>query len=399
MRNIRFKQIFYTFPNRLKSLLTSKAAYHLPVLVMLFTLLNALLFWKLGIRIVDDSPRYLQYANNIIEKGFYFDPHEFWYFTYTAFIIAIRSLHDSIAAVIIAQYILSLLGMISLYHAASRLYASKGSGFVAAVLYIGFFEISIYNSYILCESLYISLTAISLNILVYYYKKTYPLWTLVLGPLILLATVFAKPTGMGLLAGVLAVSLYGLLRNIPKLHWRIATSICIALPFLLLVNKMLTPFGFMNDYQRGELIFGMFHYPDSPHYTLLTIERPDPLYFPDTSLPPLIRLILFILNHPIYWIQLFLGKVFLLFSHIRPFWATWHNLYSLLFLIPVYAAVVFNLFGEKDIKLKIFVLIFIGFHALSVGMLTDDWDGRFLLPVLPLIFLLVNVKKLTDLKT
>ncbi len=117
----------------LRKLIIGKETYHLPALIFLFAVLNSLLYWKLGIRIVNDSPRFLQYASNIIEKGFYFDHHEFWYFTYTAFMISIRFVHDSIAAVIIAQYILSLLGLLSLYYAASRLSESKKAGFTTCI--------------------------------------------------------------------------------------------------------------------------------------------------------------------------------------------------------------------------------------------------------------------------
>jgi len=154
---------------------------------------------------------------------------------------------------------------------------------------------------------------------------------------------------------------------------------------------MLTTYGFMNDYQRGELIFGMFQYPNSPYYDILTINRPDNLYYPEESYPPLIRLILFIVHHPIYWLKLIFGKLFLFFLHVRPFWASWHNIYSILFLVPVYAFFFKGLFfGKATWKIKLFSMVLIGFHALSVGMLTDDWDGRFLLPVLPLFFLIAG---------
>lgn len=38
--------------------------------------------------------------------------------------------------------------------------------------------------------------------------------------------------------------------------------------------------------------------------------------------------------------------------------------------------------------MKIFVLIFLAVSSLSVALLSDNWNSRFLMPILPLIFLL-----------
>jgi len=41
----------------------------------------SVLYYKYGIKVVYDSPRYLNYAQNL-HQGFYVDSLNFWYFTY-----------------------------------------------------------------------------------------------------------------------------------------------------------------------------------------------------------------------------------------------------------------------------------------------------------------------------
>ena len=360
----------------------------LGILILIFAVLNLFLYFKLGIKVANDSPRYINYASNILENGFYFDPHEFWYISYPLFLILVKSVHNSFEAIVLAQYLLSFTGLICLYLASLKLFENHLSAFITGLLYVGFFEISIYNSYILCESLYLSSLCISFFFLSKWYKKEFSVWSLVLGFSVILFTCFVKPTGIALIGALVIIGLFKVFTKLESKPLKIIGGIIILIPFIFLLNKMLTPFGFMNDYSRGELIFGMFQYTDSPFYNSLTIVPPKNLYFPNEDYPALIRLSLFIIHHPIYWTQLFFGKLFYLFAHIRPFWSTAHNIFSLTFLLPAYWFFIKGIkSGKTGMELRLFALTYINIHALSVGMLTDDWDGRFLLPILVMVFL------------
>ncbi|WP_113922807.1 glycosyltransferase family 39 protein [Cognataquiflexum aquatile] len=362
--------------------------WSLLVFVILFTILNSLLFLKLGIKVVDDSPRYLGYADRIMEMGFFFDPHEFWYISYPLFMILVRMVHDSMEMVIISQVLLSLGALVAIYLTSLKLFKNPVAAFLTGFLYMLFFEISIYNYYILCESFFVSMTCISLYFLVKWYKNEITPANIILGTLVLVLTLFAKPTGIVLLAAIISYWIYRIFASIHRPVLKICLGLGLLIPLFLLGNKMLTTFSFMNEYIRGDVIFGMFQYKNSPHYELLTVARPDTLYIPDAQHSPLVRLFLFVLFNPIYWGTLFLSKIFLFLFHIRPFWSTWHNLFSLIYLIPVYY------FAMKAIRKKtvtgeesVFVMVYILFHAMIVGIMTEDWDGRFLIPVLPVILI------------
>jgi len=55
-------------------------------LSLLYLLVSLYLFNKYGIRIMNDSPRYLNYAADLNTKGIYFDPLNFWYISYVFFV-------------------------------------------------------------------------------------------------------------------------------------------------------------------------------------------------------------------------------------------------------------------------------------------------------------------------
>lgn len=365
----------------------------LAVLGMLFLVLNISLFSVLGIRVVSDSPRYLEYANELKATGLFIDPHNIWYIGYPIFILAIQSIHNSLEAIIIAQYVLSMVAVICLYQASLVLFDNKKVAFASALLYIIFFEISIYNSYILCESLYISSIAISLYFLSKLYKGQLSKGGIVLALIPVFFAVTSKPTGVAMIAGFIAVGIYWAWKKLDHKLSRIGFAIFLVIPFFLLINKMLSTYGFISAYESGEIIYGVTQYAHKPFYKYVAIPPPADLFIPAGHYPPLLQMILFIIHHPIYWGQLFFSKLFYFFIHIRPFWSLWHNIFVLSILLPVYG---FVLKGVHDktlpLNIRIFTLSYISVHMLSIGLLTDDWDGRFLLPILSVLFIIFNNK-------
>ncbi|MFC4873609.1 hypothetical protein [Negadavirga shengliensis] len=362
---------------------------HLAFLTASFALLNTFLFRQLGIRVVNDSPRYLEYAANMGTNGFYIDPHNIWYIGYSFFILGVRSVHDSLGAIVLAQYLFSFMGLIAVYFAAGKVTANWLMALATAMLYLVFFEISIYNSYILCESLFVSMNAICLYFLVNWYRGNRQWFYLVPGALVLIYTVSIKPTGIALMGAMLALFIFFLWRRLGSAVLKTAFVGLVAIGFLVLVNRMLATYGMMNDYRLGEIVYGVSGFDQSNFYPLLTVERPEQLYLPGRSYGPLAQIVLFIGHHPLYWSKLFFGKLFYYFAHIRPYWSLWHNVYSVLLLVPLYGFAIKGMISFSPTA-RIFVLAFICIHALSIGLTTVDWDGRFLLPLLPLLFVLAG---------
>jgi hypothetical protein len=92
-----------------------------------------------------------------------------------------------------------------------------------------------------------------------------------------------------------------------------------------------------------------------------------------------------------------MAKLFYLFGQIRPFYSGLHNSFLLVFLTPVYSGFIAGLSKLRMRKSIFFYSItFIAVHSLSIGFMSVDWDGRFLLPMLPLIFI-IGVPSLIEL--
>src|SRR5690606_39449101 len=102
------------------------------------------------------------------------------------------------SVIIICQYIIGYLAVVAIYETGLLLFNHKLRALFPALLMIGFIEIPMWNSFILSESFYISFTCFSLYFLVALYKKGINPFRLIAAILIVLITVFSKPTGIAL---------------------------------------------------------------------------------------------------------------------------------------------------------------------------------------------------------
>lgn len=327
----------------------------------LWFLVNVFLYSRHGVLIVADSERYLEYGRGIL-SGFYIDSFNIWYVGYALFI---AMMGGSVVAIIIAQYVLSLLAVVALYRTCMLLFDTR-SAVITCILFICFPDISQWNSYVLTESLFTSFTCFSVYLLASIYKGDRRPWIITLAAVVILFTILIKPTGVALLAAVLVVTIK-----------RTSLRIVLAILFFMLLNLMLSNYLIISSYRSGEII-----------YAGLFTEPPSGLYDPPASYPALVQIMAFILHHPFYWAKLFFLKTWYLLSHTRPFWSLGHNLFSAAALLLSYLALFVGL-RHKGISrdVVIFAITFLLIHILSVGMTSDDWDGRFLIPMLPVIFI------------
>ncbi|MEX2567496.1 MAG: hypothetical protein WD431_16240 [Cyclobacteriaceae bacterium] len=88
------------------------------------------------------------------------------------------------------------------------------------------------------------------------------------------------------------------------------------------------------------------------------------------------------------FLKLFSTKLLYYLLAIRPYYSFLHNAYLLGFLLPLYYLFVVGLKKSPlDIKAYLFIGCFLLVHTLSATLLTINWNSRFLLPFLPMMFL------------
>lgn len=374
-----------------------KYIYHpLVVISLLHLIINILLFNENGVKNVNDSHRYLEYANNM-KNGFYFDQHNFWYLGYAIFIFIVQQFYNSELAIIIAQNILSWIAVICIYKSSKLIFNNPKSAFITSICYILFIEILSWNSYILCESVYCSFISISFYLLAKIYSGSVDVRTITSLALIASLTILTKPTGIALLGAIFIVVILQTKFHLYGKIFRGSLFLIGSVAILLLINKMLTTYLVMENYQLGEIIYDITTIKYKTEYESVIVSVPDYMYIPSKELPPIIRILSFIIHNPIYWTKLFIGKIFYFLIHIRPYWSIQHNIFSLVFLLPLYFYTVRGMIKKTyNTKILVFFISYLFIHVLSVGITSVDWDGRFLMPLLPAIFIMASPEIVVD---
>lgn len=373
---------------------------HFFVITILSILISTLIFKQYGVKIMVDSARYLEYANSL-KEGFYIDPHNIWYFTYTLFIFIIQALSGSENElnIVIAQYILHLISLFFLYKTCFNLFKSYNTSFICVIVYLLFYEVTLWNSYILCESIYISLTCISFYFLslnqIVKVKKSSVLMIF----LIVLLTIITKPTGVALFASIASILIIKNWNKVSNLYLKCFLSFILTITLFFTINRMLATFYVIENYQMGEVIFALNTLPYQPDFYYLILDVPNNLELLDKSYPPLFQIVYFIIFNFKYWITLLFTKFFFYLFHIRPFWSLEHNYYNLLILLPTYYYVLKYILSRRiDKTLRLFALLFFLSHTLISGITWVDWDGRFFMPLVPILVILSSPEIYADLK-
>lgn len=367
--------------------------FHLLVLTSLFVVVNGILLLKMGIMVDYDTEGYFLYASEIKERGWFFKPHLFWYSGYALFIALLTSIYDSQVTVIVGQYFLSYLAMLSLYFSGRKLVQNPWAGFITCVWVTGFFMIQFWNLFLYAESLFISLNCISIYFLIKWVKGEGNLGNYIVGTLVIIFTFFIKPTGIALLGGILlsAGFVFWGREQFKRVKW--AGLIGAALLFMLLLNQMLSTYGFVEAYQMGEVVYNIHKLANEDYSRWLILEVPENLFIPSSELSPIIQFVSLIIGNPVYSLQLFGTKLFFYLFYIRPYYSFAHNALALAVLLPVYMFFIQELIkGSISKPFKIFVLGFVLISILSASLMTINWNSRFLMPVLPVIFLVAGNK-------
>lgn len=305
-----------------------------PILILsiCYLIVAAFLYNHYGVKIVNDTHRYLYYADNL-SKGFYFDPHNFWYIGYVIFIFFVRLLSDNPEYIILSQYLLSLFAVICLYKASFIITNDSRIAFLTSVFYIFIIEVLTWNSYLLPEAIYASAISISFYLIVRP-NKNIAYWTLTC--LVVLFTCIVKPTGIAFMASIVMVLLFRVNQKFENRRVKYTLVTVVGVAFLVILNKMLHTYILIENYLTGEIVYGITTLPGHKDLELLSIDVPANIYIPEKSYPPLIRLAIFVVTNPVFIFKMAGYKVLLFLLHIRPYWSLSHNLFVALSLYPVY---------------------------------------------------------------
>jgi hypothetical protein len=364
---------------------------HFLLLGFFFIIINTFLFQKIGVKIANDSPRYLEYSNSILTKNIFYNSHDFWYLSYIFFLTSIKLFTDNVSYIVLFQVVLSWFAVVVLYKSSLLLFKDYTIAFSTCVAYLSFIEISSWNFYVLTESFYSSIICFT----IYSVIRTYnfpDFQNIILCFLLGLLSFFTKPTGIAIGIAIGSLIFYTYKKSIlktPKYLLALISSLPLFLCFLL-INNMLKTFILIENYLLGEIVYGVTTLPGLQSISTLTIDvNIANLKIPDKNLSPIVRMFLFFIENPIFNIRLASLKLFWFLVHCKPYFSHIHNIFIAVLLYPMY--LFFGISLTKNTinnPIKLFLISIVIVNCLIVSLTSEDWDGRFLMPILPAIFLL-----------
>ena len=343
------------------------------VLLVLFVALNAALLIGGGIKTHGDAVRYLSGAERLLD-GRPFVEKEASYLGYVALVAACQWVGIGLPGVVAFQLLVAGVAALAIYDLGRQL-GGRWAGLVTAGLLVGNPDIARWHSHVLTDSLYTSLVVL---VVWSVHGAPRPGWRGYGASVsILLLAAFIRPNGWILFP---VAALYWLGEAVPSRRKRWLASAGVLLLFA--AGAALPAFrgGIQQEspevmLRRGEVIW---NYPPAR-----LRMPPDPV-----SSTGWVSALGYGLRHPVACARLALWRVGTELAHTRPFYSRRHNLLVLLFLTPLYLLALRGWLRSRRQPLARLAAWVILSHLLIVALTFADWDGRFLLYVLPLMGLL-----------
>ena len=346
---------------------------HILILFICWFLINGFLFYFLGIKYAIDTTRFeaeaTAWLNGQLEPSY-----RLWYSGYIAVLVVCKSIFHSIYPSIIFQYLLSFVSILLFYKGLCKLLKNEQPAFFTSLLVLCYIPIQQWNTCLLTESIFISL--ILLFVWAFSIEKTTQKWLMLILISVLATTV--RPNG-----GILLIScftLYGIQTIQQDKTFPVFFSIGIAIALLILHIFTDTFYQFLLDsFNKSEVICGYDHW-----------TSPGKTHIPnDDSTGSITKILDLISSNPVKSLQLFVSRFVALWSDLRIYYSLSHNIYIGFYLLIAYAAAIigFNQYRKAFAELAWMTLLYCGMNSLLVMITYADWDGRFLAPLLPLIFI------------
>lgn len=326
-----------------------------------------------------DSALYIEGAEGLL-NGQFPKGREVLYFSYI-FILAVVSLVGLEPEYVIYFHFLSaIIAIYCTYQLAKKITNNSPIAILSPLLYVMWFKFQQWNLIVYTDAIFSHLVVISCYALV----KAKTTKQKIISYLLVVFTSFIRPTGLGLLVAVLIYLIKRFNKSKFKRNQKWLLAIFLISMFVIILNLALRNFidSFIESYKMAEIIY--------PKIRIL-VDKPSFLEIPSTEHQPLIRLFLFIFHNPIYFIKISLLKGVLFVGHIKPYYSTTHNIIIASFLYPIYFFTIKGYLIMKKSSIKSLITSFLAFQFLTVCLTSENWDGRFLLPTLPLVFILASL--------
>ncbi|MDO8512143.1 MAG: hypothetical protein Q7S57_02630 [bacterium] len=351
------------------------------VICIVWLMIQFTLFHFLGVAYGSDSTRYIDAANHLVHERVIPQGMASAYMGYNLFVAIIYSFDLGDSEVVFVQVVLVLISALCLYHITFSLCKNRLAAFCSAILYLCLLDIHTWDFYILTDSFFSSMTIISLY-LILRFKNFYQLFYVI--PIVLW-TAFIRPTGFVLLISLI---IYGALylwnnKRYGILLLLIGLSVLSAPISFHVVDSMANKMGVVDTFLKGEIIWG---------YSEKSVSVPQNIqinnYFERNSL---FEILLFVKNNFIFVIKLAGMKLFYFLLHVKPFYSNAHNLLIVISYFPIYVFAGIGFLSKIDFSKKVLIMSYLLGQTIIVMLTFEDWDGRFLSAIMPLVIIFAAI--------
>ena len=330
-----------------------------------------------GVQYWLDSDRYLLGAESIL-NGAPIIGRGNQYLGYLIFIALIKFMSLPIEFVVVFQIIIAIVAAFTLFNLAKAITGNSISGYVAISLYLLNPFITTWHTFILTESLYSSL--VIFTCWTFYKAFTFRSYkNILIFIIVLLLTILTRPNGWIFLPLLIGFCLF-----YSKLQLKIKISglVIIFFSFIFLAStvpafqkaiSLTTPIELM---QEGEVVWG---HPE------LRIEMPKENFSDEQNWYQGYK---YIIKHPFSCSKLAFLRVGYMFIQIRSHHSPAFKVHILLWIIPAYLLALIGILKFRQSKITRIALAIILGHAFIVGLTYATHESRFLIYILPIIYLL-----------
>lgn len=346
------------------------------IIVAIVTLLVATVMTLVsGVRLGGDSTRYLEASEHLLNP-----PWPGKSASYTGYVLIVAlSRPVGLVGLVALQVIVAAVASIALFDIGRQL-SGVFAGLASGLLFAVNIKIASWHAYVLTDSMYISFVVIAVWA-VHWAVERRTVAAYATATVITVFTASLRPTGWIL---VPVVASYWVWRLTDSALIRSTATVAIAVAFgLMVLTTPLLADGVSAENPTRMLYEGRVQWAPEEARILMPDAATD-----DDSLAAGIR---YLTQHPVESARLALARVVRSLTAVRPYFSTIHNWAIIGYLAPVYMLAIFG--SSRVWRQPLFGLMaaVIVAHMAIVAATFADYDGRFLLYVLPLIITLAGV--------
>jgi len=350
---------------------------HEIILAFCWLLVQLILFYQHGIQTDFEARKYIEQADLLLTTGSVSTPN-FWLYSIQIFLIAaVKKLQTGFISVVIIQWLFNLCAAWALYKFSTRI-ANKTTGLIIALLFIFNFPLQTFNSFLQTESLFYSFTILFSCYLLSLQHLNWKKFIVIL--LLLIVISFTRPTGLLWIPCTFLYLFFHFFKGFPLLL-KISITGVAAIGFLFFLNLALGSGGeldFILPFRDEMIICGV---PTLSHPADVTTSQ-------DQN--SIAGLAWYITHHFSSFCQLAWLRSRAFWGLTRSYYSNGHNLYLALYFYPVYLLSLPGIrqWARKNGPLLLYCLSLIFLTWGAVMLTCDDWHNRFLLSVVPYIYIL-----------